>query len=90
VVSELARASWIRLLAIENTRNCLSELVLDPFKAQIKQYLAQGVPIASIQKIINPQLEKPLTYNSYKYYVQHDPELVSAQAGISNFQREGE
>jgi hypothetical protein len=33
--------------------------------------LEQGVPIASIQKIINPQLEKPLTYNSYKYYIQH-------------------
>lgn len=43
--------------------------VLDPFKEQIQQYLVQKVPIASIRKIINGQLEHPLTYNTYKYYI---------------------
>jgi hypothetical protein len=31
--------------------------------------------LAAIRKMINPQLERPITYNAYKYYVQHDAEL---------------
>jgi DNA invertase Pin-like site-specific DNA recombinase len=50
--------------------------VLDPHKNQIKQYLKLDLNLAAIRKIINPQLDRPITYNSYKYYVQHDPDLT--------------
>jgi DNA invertase Pin-like site-specific DNA recombinase len=48
---------------------------LDPYREQIKAYLQVGLPIASIRKLINPQLAIPLTYNSYKYFVQQDEGL---------------
>jgi len=38
--------------------------------------------LAAIMKIINPQLEQPITYNSYRYFVQHDEALMAVwQAG---------
>ena len=46
--------------------------MLLPFKDQIKEYLDLKLPLSSIAKIINNQLEKPLTYNSFKYFVKHD------------------
>ena len=49
--------------------------VLDPFKAQIKHYLELQLPLSSITKIVNNQLETPLSYNSFKYFIQHDDEL---------------
>lgn len=48
---------------------------LDPYWQAIKGHLQAGLPIASIMKLINPHLEKSLTYNSYKYYIQSDKEL---------------
>jgi DNA invertase Pin-like site-specific DNA recombinase len=51
------------------------ERVLDPYKDEIKKYLKLGLNLAAIRKMINPQLGRPITYNSYKYYVQHDDEL---------------
>jgi DNA invertase Pin-like site-specific DNA recombinase len=54
------------------------ERVLDPYKDQIKKYLRLGLNLAAIRKIINPQLEKPITYNSFKYFVQHEEELRQA------------
>ena len=41
---------------------------LDPFRAEILGYLERGLNIASIMKLINPQLEEPVTYNIYRYY----------------------
>ena len=52
--------------------------VLDPFKDQIKQYLELPLPFSSIEKIINNQLDTPISYNSFKYFIKHDPELLSA------------
>lgn len=65
-----AKASGRRLGRPRGSRN-RKQRVLDPFKTMIEHYLNQRVPIASIAKIINPQLDKPLSYNSYKYYIQH-------------------
>lgn len=48
---------------------------LDPYREQIKAYLQVGLSIAGIRKLINPQLESPLTYNSYKYFLQTDDAL---------------
>lgn len=48
---------------------------LSPFKQQIKEYLELGLTISSVRKIINNQLEKPLSYNSFKYHIKNDDEL---------------
>ncbi len=45
-------------------------LVLEPFRGQIRAYLQLGLPISAIQKLINAYLPQPLTYNTYKYFVQ--------------------
>lgn len=58
------------------------ERVLDPYRQQILDYLKMGLNLAAIMKIINPQLEQPITYNSYRYFVQHDETLMDIwQAG---------
>jgi DNA invertase Pin-like site-specific DNA recombinase len=48
---------------------------LDPYREQIKAYLQTGLSVAAIQKLINNQLEEPLTYNSYKYFIGRDETL---------------
>jgi DNA invertase Pin-like site-specific DNA recombinase len=48
---------------------------LDPHREQIATYLQLGLSIGSIRKLINPHLEKPLTYNSYKYFIHNDVQL---------------
>src|SRR6185369_4708052 len=48
---------------------------LDPYRDQIQAYLQLGLSIAAIQKLINKQLEAPLTYNSYKYFIANDGTL---------------
>ncbi|MFC1716429.1 recombinase family protein [Candidatus Poribacteria bacterium] len=50
--------------------------VLDPYKEQIKEYLQMGLNLAAIMKIVNNQLEKHVSYNTLKYFVQHDRELL--------------
>ncbi len=64
-----AKASGKQLGRPQGSRN-KKQRVLDPFKPVIEHYVSQRIPIASIMKIVNPQLERPLSYNSYKYYVQ--------------------
>lgn len=49
---------------------------LDPFKLQIAEYLSMELTLSAIQKIINKQLDKPLTYNSFKFFVNHDEVLA--------------
>ena len=41
-------------------------------------YLQKGISLAAVRKMINPELGRPVSYNSYKYFVQHDEELVEA------------
>ena len=60
----------------QGSRN--KERVLDPYKQQIRDYLKMGLNLAAIMKIINPQLDKPITYNSYRYFVQRDEDLFRA------------
>jgi DNA invertase Pin-like site-specific DNA recombinase len=50
--------------------------ILDPYREQIKEYLQMDLNLASIRKIVNNQLEKPISYNTLKYFVQHDEELL--------------
>jgi DNA invertase Pin-like site-specific DNA recombinase len=74
-----AKAQGKQLGRPHGSRNKKSRM-LDPFRGVIAHYLEQKVPIASIQKIINPQLPQPLTYNAYKYYIQREPELTRLEA----------
>lgn len=52
------------------------ERVLDPYREQIKEYLQLGLSLSRIRMILNPQLEKPLSYPSYRYFVRQDFELL--------------
>jgi hypothetical protein len=36
------------------------------------------IDLASVRKLINPELEQPISYTSYKYFVMNDPELKDA------------
>jgi DNA invertase Pin-like site-specific DNA recombinase len=45
--------------------------VLTPFAEQIQAYIKLGLSVSAMQKLINPLLEKPATYNTFKYFVQH-------------------
>jgi DNA invertase Pin-like site-specific DNA recombinase len=65
-----AKASGKQLGRPKGSRN--KERVLDPYKEQIKQYLALDLDLTSIMKLINPLLARPLSYNSFKYYIQHE------------------
>jgi len=55
--------------------------ILVPFKSEIKKYLSLRLTIGAIRKIVNHQLPKPLSYNSFKYFIQHDPELTGISSG---------
>lgn len=71
-----AKAKGVKLGRPKGSRN--KERVLDPYRDQILEYLEVGVNLAAIRKIINNQLKNPISYNSYKYFVQHDEDLQNA------------
>ena len=71
-----ARAKGVKLGRPKGRRN--KKRVLDPHRNEILRYLQKGVDLATVRKLINPELEQPISYNSYKYFVIHDPELVTA------------
>lgn len=71
-----AKAKGVKLGRPKGSRN--KERVLDPHRDQILNYLQMGLNLAAIRKIINNKLEKPISYNSYKYFVQHDEGLQRA------------
>jgi hypothetical protein len=52
------------------------ERVLDPYRQQILDYLKMGTNLAVIAKIINPKFTESITFNSYRYFVQHEVELL--------------
>ncbi len=73
-----AKASGKLLGRPKGSRNKVR--VLDPYKEQIKQYLALDLDLTSIRELINPLLARPLSYNSFKYYIQHEDELVQVSS----------
>jgi DNA invertase Pin-like site-specific DNA recombinase len=70
-----ARAKGKQLGRPKGSRN--KARALDPYKAQIRDYLKMGLTLAAIRKIINHQREHPLSYTSFRYFVQHDEELLA-------------
>jgi DNA invertase Pin-like site-specific DNA recombinase len=71
-----ARAKGVKLGRPKGSRN--KKRVLDPYRDEILKYLRKGIDLASVRKLINPELDRPISYNSYKYFVEHDPDLVAA------------
>lgn len=49
---------------------------LDRFEETIKAYLSVGLDVSSIRKLVNPHLAEPLSYQSFKYHIEHNPELA--------------
>lgn len=65
-----ARASGKLLGRPKGSRNRVR--VLDPYKEQSKEYLILGLNLAAIHKLIKPQLEKPISYQAFKYFIQSE------------------
>jgi hypothetical protein len=42
----------------------------------MKEYLQLGLWLSRIRTILNPQLEKPISYPSYRYFVRQDVEFL--------------
>ena len=71
-----AKASGKQLGRPKGSRD--KERILDPYRAQIKEYLELGLSLRRIRTIINPQLERPISYPAYRYFVRQDPELLKS------------
>jgi DNA invertase Pin-like site-specific DNA recombinase len=70
-----ARAKGKQLGRPKGSRD--KERVLDAHREQIKEYLHLKIPLRRIHAIINAQLEGPLSYPAYRYFVRQDPELLA-------------
>lgn len=68
-----ARASGRILGRPKGRRNKVR--VLDPYKQQIQEYLHLGLNLSSIRKLINPQLQKPLSYQAFKYFLENESDI---------------
>jgi DNA invertase Pin-like site-specific DNA recombinase len=71
-----AKAKGVKLGRPKGSRN--KKRALDPHRNEILNYLQKGIDLASVRKLVNPELEQPLSYNSYKYFVHQDSELLAA------------
>lgn len=71
-----AMAKGVQLGRPKGSRN--KSRVLDPHRDAILSYLEKGVDLANVRRLVNPELARPISYNSYKYFVQHDAELAHA------------
>ena len=69
-----AKASGKKLGRPKGSRD--KKRVLDPQRDQMKEYLDLGLSLRRIRAIINPQLERPISYPAYRYFVRQDPELL--------------
>ena len=46
--------------------------ILDAYEGQIKDYLKMGLTISAVRKIINNQLDTPISYQAFKYHIDHN------------------
>jgi len=69
-----AKASGKKLGRPKGSRD--KERVLDPYREQIEEYLRLGLSLSRIRSILNPQLDKPISYPSYRYFVRQDMDLL--------------
>jgi DNA invertase Pin-like site-specific DNA recombinase len=52
------------------------ERILDPHRETIKEYLQLKLPLRRIRDVVNSQLERPISYPAYRYFVRQDSELL--------------
>lgn len=71
------KAKGIKLGRPKGHKN--KERALDPHRDEIMGLLNLGVNLTAIQKIINQKMTKSLSYSSYKYFIDHDEELLHAR-----------
>lgn len=67
------KAKGILLGRRKGSRN--KQRPLDFFRGQIEDYLRLGLSTSAIMKLINKQLDNPLSRNSYVYYIHQDEQL---------------
>lgn len=65
---EAVKAKGVKLGRPKGSKNKKGR-ALDPFREQILEYQQMGLPVASIMKIVNNQLEEKLSYNTFKVYI---------------------
>lgn len=70
-----ARAKGVQLGRPKGAKNS-SGSPFEVCKNDIKKHLKLGVPVNSILKIINSQMEHKLSYSALRYYIEHDTELM--------------
>lgn len=54
--------------------------ILDPHKEQIKKFIEMGLAMHSVWKIITSETNIEISYNSFKYYIDHDKGLAKSRA----------
>jgi len=55
------------------------ERALDDHREEIMGLLNLGINVTAIRKIVNQKMSKGLSYSSYKYFIEHDEELLHAK-----------
>ena len=65
---QAARKSGVKMGRPKGSGNKIK--TLDKYKANIEGYLEKDISLTSIMKIINPSLENPLSYFTYRRYVE--------------------
>lgn len=71
------KAKGIKLGRPKGHKN--KERALDVHRDEILQLLNLGVNLTAIRKIVNQKMTKSLSYSSYKYFIDHDEELLHAK-----------
>ena len=71
------KAKGIKLGRPKGHKN--KERALDGHRDEIMGLLNLGINLTAIQKIVNQKMSKGLSYSSYKYFIDHDEELLHAK-----------
>ena len=71
------KAKGIKLGRPKGHKN--KERALDDYRDEIMGLLNLGINLTAIRKIVNQKMSKGLSYSSYKYFIDHDEELLHAK-----------
>jgi len=71
------KAKGIKLGRPKGHKN--KERALDDHRDEIMGLLNLGINLTAIRKIVNQKMSKGLSYSSYKYFIDHDEELLHAK-----------
>lgn len=58
--------------------------ILDPYRDQIQTYLTLKLPLRRIRNLINPHLDRPISYTAFRYFVRQDPDLLDLWLSSGN------